>query len=141
MSEDVINHPKHYKSESGVECIEIAEHLGFNLGNAFKYLFRRNKKGRTVEDLQKALWYLKRAKDNGDQGCSYLLADSDAFGVKKKIMTVVEKETANIREAMIHTGLVGLGYRSVAVDRFMLTVELKHAIESVENEIKLLENT
>lgn len=57
---DMVNHPPHYNGHpSGVECIEVTEHLSFNLGNAFKYVFRhRAKNGR--EDLEKARWYLAR---------------------------------------------------------------------------------
>lgn len=58
---DNVNHPPHYTaSESGVECIDIVEHMSFNLGNAVKYLWRRDLKGRTMEDVQKAAWYLAR---------------------------------------------------------------------------------
>ena len=32
---DEVNHPKHYTAHpSGVECIQITEHMGFNLGNS-----------------------------------------------------------------------------------------------------------
>lgn len=32
---DQVNNPKHYTSHpSGVECIQVTEHMGFNLGNA-----------------------------------------------------------------------------------------------------------
>jgi hypothetical protein len=56
-----VDHPEHYNSHpSGVEAIEIAERLSFNLGNAIKYLLRRKHKGHELEDLQKALWYAKR---------------------------------------------------------------------------------
>ena len=57
---DMVNHPPHYNGHpSGIECIEVTEHLPFNLGNAFKYVFRhRAKNGR--EDLEKARWYLAR---------------------------------------------------------------------------------
>lgn len=58
---DAVNHPKHYTSHpSGVECIEISEKLSFNIGNAFKYVFRRNDKENAYQDLSKAEWYLKR---------------------------------------------------------------------------------
>ncbi len=41
IASDTVDHPPHYnKHPSGVECVEISELLGFNLGNAFKYLFR-----------------------------------------------------------------------------------------------------
>lgn len=57
---DAIN-PKHYKShKSGVECIEITEHLMCNRANAIKYAWRANDKGCTREDLQKCEWYINR---------------------------------------------------------------------------------
>ena len=59
--QDNVNHPKHYTSHpSGVECIEITEHMNFNLGNATKYVWRASLKGKEVEDLKKAIWYLER---------------------------------------------------------------------------------
>jgi hypothetical protein len=58
---DAVNHPKHYTSHpSGVECITITEHMGFNLGNALKYIWRADLKADAVEDLRKARWYLDR---------------------------------------------------------------------------------
>lgn len=61
---DNVNHPKHYCSHpSGVEAIEITEHLNFNLGNAIKYLWRKDLKGKPDEDLNKAIWYLEREID------------------------------------------------------------------------------
>ena len=58
---DNVNHPKHYTEHpSGVECIEITEHMGFCLGNAVKYIWRASLKGKEVEDLRKARWYIDR---------------------------------------------------------------------------------
>jgi hypothetical protein len=58
---DAVDHPKHYTSHpSGVECIQITEHFGFNLGNVIKYLWRAEEKGAPIEDLKKAAWYLSR---------------------------------------------------------------------------------
>jgi len=55
-----VNHPEHYNNhKSGVEAIKVCESMGFNLGNAFKYTFRRNDKGDVVENLKKALWYVE----------------------------------------------------------------------------------
>jgi len=60
-STDMVNHPPHYTGHpSGVECIEVAEHLPFCLGNAFKYLFRRDAKGNPLENIEKAIWYVNR---------------------------------------------------------------------------------
>lgn len=58
---DAIN-PAHYKEHpSGVECVVIAEHFGFNLGNAIKYIWRAGIKSTDPkEDLRKALWYIER---------------------------------------------------------------------------------
>ncbi len=61
MKHDPVNHPKHYTEHpSGVECIEITEHMNFNVGNAIKYLWRAGLKGEQVEDLRKARWYIDR---------------------------------------------------------------------------------
>jgi hypothetical protein len=57
---DAVNNPKHYKHPSGIECIQVTEHMNFNLGNAIKYIWRSGEKGNAVEDLQKAVWYLQR---------------------------------------------------------------------------------
>ena len=56
---DPVHHPAHYKAgASGVECITVTRHMNFNLGNAMKYVWRCNDKHNTIEDLQKAIWYL-----------------------------------------------------------------------------------
>jgi len=58
---DTVNHPPHYNAHpSGVECIQITEHMGFCLGNAIKYIWRADMKGSALEDLEKARWYLDR---------------------------------------------------------------------------------
>lgn len=61
MNDDNINHPKHYTSHpSGIECIQVTEHMTFNLGNAVKYLWRADEKGAPLDDLKKAAWYIAR---------------------------------------------------------------------------------
>lgn len=61
ISNDPVNHPKHYtEHKSGIECIQITEHMGFNLGNAFKYIWRCDLKKDAIEDLKKAVWYTQR---------------------------------------------------------------------------------
>lgn len=58
---DPVNHPNHYTSHpSGVECIDIAEYMSFNLGNAVKYIWRAGMKGGATEDLEKARFYIDR---------------------------------------------------------------------------------
>lgn len=66
---DLINHPPHYTSHpSGVECIQIVEHMNFNIGNAIKYLWRAGLKGEQLEDLEKASWYVQREIERISRG-------------------------------------------------------------------------
>jgi len=56
---DPVHHPKHYTSHpSGIECIEVTRHFGFNIGNVIKYCWREAEKGAPLQDLKKAAWYL-----------------------------------------------------------------------------------
>lgn len=58
---ETVNHPPHYnKHPSGVECIDVVEHMSFNVGNAVKYLWRADHKSAPIEDLRKARWYIDR---------------------------------------------------------------------------------
>lgn len=64
-----VEHPTHYawlKDLCGVEPLDICRHLGFNTGNAIKYLLRKDKvdgnKTKTekrIEDLRKAVFYIQ----------------------------------------------------------------------------------
>ena len=62
---DPVNHPSHYTSLPAccskcghpIECIDVTRHMGFNIGNAVKYLWREGLKA-GVEDLRKAVWYV-----------------------------------------------------------------------------------
>lgn len=56
-----VDKPKHYTEHpSGIECIQVTEHMGFNLGNAIKYIWRCDLKKDAIEDLKKAKWYIDR---------------------------------------------------------------------------------
>jgi hypothetical protein len=57
---DPVN-PDHYRRHpSGIECIQITEHMSFPLGSAIKYIWRADLKANPIEDLKKAVWYLER---------------------------------------------------------------------------------
>ena len=63
MSEEqkeMVNHPDHYNMYKGFEVIDVVEQLPFNEGNAVKYILRASHKGNEIQDLEKALWYIKR---------------------------------------------------------------------------------
>lgn len=62
---DMVNHPPHYISETGLETINVIEAFTFDLkgieavdtANIIKYICRwKHKNG--VQDLEKAQWYL-----------------------------------------------------------------------------------
>jgi hypothetical protein len=58
---DMVNSPPHYNAHpSGVECIQVVEHMPYNIGNAIKYLWRSEHKGKFEEDMKKAIWYINR---------------------------------------------------------------------------------
>ena len=61
---DIINHPPHYKT-GGIETIDFieAKKLNYHLGNVVKYISRAEHKNNTLEDLEKAQWYLSREID------------------------------------------------------------------------------
>ena len=62
---DVVNSPAHYK-HGGLETIDVIEawKLDYLLGNTIKYISRAKHKGKELEDLSKAQWYLNRAIEN-----------------------------------------------------------------------------
>lgn len=78
---DSVHHPDHYNQHpSGVECIDVVEHMGFNLGNAVKYVWRADHKNDPIEDLRKAAWYISRE-----------IARRTALGSQQAVLPVVDE--------------------------------------------------
>jgi hypothetical protein len=67
-----VDHPTHYGGDVPYEAIKVIEAwgLGFCLGNAVKYISRAGKKdpSKEIEDLEKALWYLRRHIEKARSG-------------------------------------------------------------------------
>ena len=68
-----VHNPEHYNClPNGLECIHVTQHFDFLIGNAIKYSWRAGKKDKAkeVEDLEKAIWYIKQkiAQVEGRQG-------------------------------------------------------------------------
>jgi hypothetical protein len=63
VNEKEVDHPSHYNYGS-IETIDVIEEqnwgVGFCAGNAVKYIMRHEHKGKPIEDLEKAKWYLER---------------------------------------------------------------------------------
>src|SRR5699024_6602038 len=88
-----VNHPSHYMDESGVECIDIIEYMKFSSGNAFKYIYRAGKKYETIQDLEKAIFYLNHAAKKGE-------INTLPFHVKELVDRVAETRHEYIGDAM-----------------------------------------
>lgn len=65
-TKDAVNNPDHY-NHGNIECIEYLKdnlpkegYTGYLEGNFKKYLHRWRHKGKPIEDLKKARWYLDR---------------------------------------------------------------------------------
>lgn len=77
---DNVNHPAHYtwlKDLCGIEVIDIARHMNFNLGQVLKYILRLGHKEdnnftyyeKILSDLHKAEYYLKKEIIKIDKLC------------------------------------------------------------------------
>lgn len=82
MTEENVNHPSHY-NRGKLECIDIMEDVfgidetkAFCKLNAFKYLVRAELKGKEVEDIDKALWYLNKHQELIKRQCAERIIDN-----------------------------------------------------------------
>lgn len=100
---DNVNHPAHYET-NGIECIDamVASQgkeavSNYCVCNAFKYIWRHQHKGKSLEDIQKAIWYLSKYVElNEDQtsrsnastieGDRFIETESDILGYFYKDM-------------------------------------------------------
>lgn len=68
QQKEAINHPDHYLGERKYEPIDVINDwdLNFQTGNAVKYISRAGRKdpAKTIQDLEKAIWYLRWEVDN-----------------------------------------------------------------------------
>lgn len=84
-----VSHPKHYVSDPcGVEAIEITSLLPACISNATKYIWREGKKDSSLQELEKALWYINYSIDNNLPSTVNDLTDSMYF---EELITKVKK--------------------------------------------------
>ena len=98
MINDNVNHPSHY-ADGKIEVIDFIEDkgLGFHLGNAVKYISRAGKKDptKTVEDLEKAEWYLRREIERRKGSGSVTPKTTEASGnLLEELVADVESHVA-----------------------------------------------
>lgn len=69
--DNMVSHPNHYQSKSGIEVIDVIEAFTEDLSgieavdtaNAIKYILRWKKKN-GIQDIEKAIWYLTHLKEH-----------------------------------------------------------------------------
>lgn len=64
-SKEMVNHPDHYKGnieciDAMIDCFGVVPTAAFCKLNAFKYIWRSNRKGKEIEDMKKAKWYIDK---------------------------------------------------------------------------------
>ncbi len=140
MKHNAIEHPPHYCTHpSGIEAIHVSSRMNFVLGNAFKHLFRCSSKGRTLEDLNKALWYLKYELSNRQGNwltrVGWAITWSDYFEHNADVEQVLAYETrycghmSSALDAICVAGMLHGGPCSV-----------RRAIKSVEKMVRIEED-
>lgn len=62
---DPVNRPSHYAEGRQYEPIKVIEdwNLSYCLGNAVKYISRVGRKENSLQDINKAIWYLTKEKE------------------------------------------------------------------------------
>lgn len=123
-----VDHPHHYNThESGVEAIEVCRYMNFNVGSAFKYVYRRGDKvehGMTKEqaiqkDLDKALWYIRDERKN----CwSVPVIAYGAFGEGSVALVLVANSEPQEDAKTAYKAFVGLG-DTYTPDAYMKALE------------------
>lgn len=127
---DAVNHPSHY-IRGGVECIDHIEkslrgsYKGYLLGNAIKYIWRHDAKGKPIEDLNKARWYLNRYRDD---------IKFDPYGWWKRVMSSPKWDISDPDEVTIEF----LRHKAL---RYIECYQIDHAIMIVDDMIRFYENT
>ena len=125
---DTVDRPAHYVGKGGIEAADVWDWyaLGPHLWQAASYIVRHHRKGRPIEDLKKARWYVRRAGALGKRrpptcvcGLSYLVridsdhrAVADAFGLEgwparaleSLLYTACLRDASAVREGLASTG-------------------------------------
>lgn len=82
---DNVNHPSHYERyRASFEPADLTALLPHPLASAIEYILRAPYKGQELEDLQKALWWLKKLRDTSVLWTSY----KDALGVERRFLSL-----------------------------------------------------
>jgi hypothetical protein len=122
LTNNPVNHPSHYTSHpSGIEAIEMCGKMGFNTGNAFKYLFRFENKWSPLEDLKKSRWYINREyfqetgkllklrKKDGAAAWKKTFKELKAETRQQQMQKIVGDKPGNIEKALLYVWYASYG--------------------------------
>lgn len=141
---DPVNHPSHYCKPGELECIDQMtiifskrETMAFCVLNAYKYLSRYEDKGKPKQDLEKAIWYIKRSAlllDRISESHEYSHLFEETHITKQSIteLDTYQKCIFNAKNLITH----GL---DAPYDAYWTMIELRDAVDSVERAISLLD--
>lgn len=123
MTTDMVHSPPHYKTDSGLEAIEVIEAFfadNAHLANAFRYMSRLDKKWDGDEDLDKAIWYLQRLREFRNGGSQESESDAgdapekvvyEFFGRVSNVQFVSTMDTTEVDLALTPTMISGATHR------------------------------
>ncbi len=145
-----VDHPEYYNGrEDGIECINVIRHYTFNIGCAIKYLWRaglKHSEGKTdqekeVEDLKKAVWYIKDYMKNekGDGTLFYLPRDMNRMVVKltgHTINDITRVYDYKVEAAMRSLMMVGINAGGEVMSHRYWKEDLELAVKMIEGKVK-----
>lgn len=128
---DIIQKAAHY-NQSPVECIIIIRDYSFNIGNAFKYIFRKDFKGNEVQDIKKSIYYIQ---DEINKRKKYSVLHRipnifKYFGYKKRIK-LIEKVSDSIDNDLIALSFILLN----RADYFQFDVFFLESVKGLLEEL------
>lgn len=127
-----VNNPKHYNQHS-IECIEFTRYMDFNLGNAFKYIWRCYDKGKPVEDLKKAIWYLRFVLENIDDSDFTRITEHQKELSSDFVISNSKFKNANQKHCLFNI------LHTYCIDKESTFTLINHTIQSLNQEIKTIE--
>lgn len=124
---DPVNHPNHYQSASGFECIQFTSLLTFELGNALKYLWRAGSKGGSSyrQDLEKALTYVRMSADKHEEPMCPL------YKVRREIFDLVAQALESSLPEERHAAGRAILSRARGANDVFAEIELQRLLDGI----------
>ncbi len=146
---DAVDHPSYYNGRAdGIECIEIVRHYVFDIGCAIKYLWRsglkhsagKSDREKEIEDLKKAIWYIKDYIGNERAGdavgvVGILVGDMVKSATGYDIKQIISEYKPDIAEALTDLLAVGFIINGQTCRFFQWESLLNEAIKHIEGRI------